>query len=220
MWREFSYSNAAATVESTVGIRKTNGQTATDQWKTEIVAKASAAFHIGPKWASMGEASAELGGTFNVDFEKVVSSSTDESSAQKQKHIFPEGGQIWQWVYWTHDPCDPAASADVTTNTLVLTNSVDEKPCCPAGHAADQNNQHGPCTSVHLCSIFAWCKASVCGGLPPLPPPITAESPPVRANPWWSPPNMTMQVLLLLLLLIMITIALGRLHLRLPLFLG
>jgi len=166
----------------------------------------------------MGEASAELGVTFNADFEKVVSSITDESSAQKQKHKFTEGGQIWQWVYWTHDPCDAAASAEVTTYDLVLTNSKAETPCCPSGYAADRYKQHGPCTSVGFCLISAWCKASVCGALPPLPPPITAESPPVRANPWWSPPNMTM--LVLLLLLIMITIALGRLRLRLPLFLG
>lgn len=74
------------------------------------------------------------------------------SRSETQTYTFDKAGQVWQWVYLVRDACRASASNTIGTKNVVRTQSRSEKPCCPAGYAADASIQHGPCAPSNLCS--------------------------------------------------------------------
>ena len=135
-WQPIQYSSGSQEISYYAGFEQSNGYSSSSTFRSEVSSTVSAGFTFGPDWAQ-GSASVELTASLAAEFTNEVSSSMSISRSTTQTYTFDKAGQVWQWVYLVRDACRATASNTVGTKNLVTTPSRTEKPCCPAGYAAD-----------------------------------------------------------------------------------
>ena len=125
-------------------------------WAAAAAASLSAGFDVAVAQSSMS-VSGETAAAFSAEYKGILQMQVEE---KRTYELIP--GEAWQWQFEVHDSCGVSI---VKGNSIVVTNSQVQKPCCLPGYFLSPENVTDPHCQGVAGKIFHLCKVP-----PPSPP--------------------------------------------------
>jgi len=154
--RQFFHSPAGVTKTTIrVGVKDRNSISHTETWEASLSASVTAGYDAGV--IAQPQVSVQVTGLYAWGGSSAVARALEQEWSNETTISPTVSGLLWQFSFYASSPC---GDSTVDTDSYVVTESEDNKPCCPPGLFADADKPHGPCIERSLCM----CDKEVCSG--------------------------------------------------------
>jgi len=148
-WKPMNSVIEGQTYEEAYGWEESKGRSMSSDWQVSFGVSVTAGFSASVGFA---EASAEV--SVSSEYSRSGGTAVEQSSTKSGEvtmgYESPGNGVLWQWMFTGGDHCGNLAK--LKTKSLALTNSYNERPCCPVGLFKNASDPRGACQEKKLCT--------------------------------------------------------------------